>query len=91
MTVFDHHEQPTLYHAACRHGARRTPGTEIAPQPEKMNSGGDEMLWLLAAVLLVLWGLGFFIAHLGDIIHFLFVLAVVVIVGTLFKGRGSRG
>jgi hypothetical protein len=34
-------------------------------------------------------GIGFFIASLGDIIHFLLVLAVVLVVGNLIKGRGA--
>ena len=48
------------------------------------------MLWALAILLLVLWAVGFFIMHIGALIHFLIVLAVVVIVGNLLRGAGSR-
>lgn len=48
------------------------------------------MLWLIAVLLLVLWGFGFFIANLGDIIHFLLVVAVVVLLGNLLRGIGRR-
>jgi hypothetical protein len=37
-----------------------------------------------------LWAPGFFIAHLGDIVHFLLALAVVVALGNLLKGAGRR-
>ena len=48
------------------------------------------MLWLIAVVLVVLWALGFFLASLGDIIHFLLIIAVVVILGNVFKGAFRR-
>ncbi len=37
------------------------------------------MLWTLAVVLFILWLLGFTVFHVGAIIHFLLVLAVIVI------------
>ena len=40
--------------------------------------------------LVVLWGIGFFIASPGNIIHFLLVIAVVLAVGYVFRGIGSR-
>jgi hypothetical protein len=43
---------------------------------------------LLAVVLLVLWLLGFFVARIGDIVHLLLVLAVIVVLYNLFVGRG---
>ena len=46
------------------------------------------MLWIIAAVLLVLWLLGFIIFHVSSwLIHLLLVVAVVVIVINLFRGR----
>ena len=48
------------------------------------------MLWLIAALLLVLWAFAFFIANLGDIIHFLLVVAVVVALGNVLRGVGRR-
>ena len=48
------------------------------------------MLWAIAIVLLVLWAIGFFVVHIGALIHALFVLAVVMILGNLLRGVGSR-
>lgn len=46
------------------------------------------MLWTIAGVLAVLWLLGFFVARVGDLIHGLLVLAVIVVLYNLFIGRG---
>jgi hypothetical protein len=48
------------------------------------------MLWAAVVVLLVLWAIGFFIMNLGDIIHAVFVLVVVLILGNLLRGVGKR-
>lgn len=46
------------------------------------------MLWTIAIVLLVLWGLGFVTSYtLGGFIHILLVLAVVAVVIRLITGR----
>ena len=46
------------------------------------------MLWIIAAVLVVLWLLGFIIFHVSSwLIHLLLVVAVVVIVINLLRGR----
>jgi hypothetical protein len=45
------------------------------------------MLWTIIAILLVLWLLGFSVFHIGAIIHFLLVLAVIVFLVNLFTGR----
>ena len=46
------------------------------------------MLWALAIVLLVLWGLGL-VTHftIGGLIHVLLVLAIVAVVVNLVRGR----
>ena len=49
------------------------------------------MLLGIAVLLLVLWGFGFFLSIVGDIIHILLVLAVVVAVGHFLRGRGAGG
>ncbi len=49
------------------------------------------MLWLIVIVLAAVWAVGFFIANLGDLIHFLLVLAVVVALGNLLRGVGRWG
>jgi hypothetical protein len=45
------------------------------------------ILWTVLVILLILWALGFFIAHLGSIIHALLVIALVVLVYNLVTGR----
>ena len=41
-------------------------------------------------MLVVLWLLGFFLASLGNIVHILLVLAVIVVAYNLLTGRGAR-
>ncbi len=46
------------------------------------------MLWTIAVILLVLWGLGLVTSFtLGGFIHILLVIALVVVVVQLFTGR----
>jgi hypothetical protein len=46
------------------------------------------MLWTLAIVILLLWGLGLITSYtLGGLIHILLVVALVVVVIRLFQGR----
>ena len=46
------------------------------------------MLWTIAAILLLLWVLGFFAFHVaGGLIHLLLVVAVIVVLYRLFTGR----
>ncbi len=46
------------------------------------------MLWTLFLVLLVLWGVGLMSGYtLGGVIHFLLVVAVVVVLFQLLQGR----
>ena len=46
------------------------------------------MLYTIAVILLVLWLLGFFVAHVGGgLIHLLLVIAVIVVVVQLITGR----
>jgi hypothetical protein len=48
------------------------------------------MLLAIAAVLLVLWLLGFFVLHLGVLVHALIVIAIVVAVFHFVRGREAR-
>jgi hypothetical protein len=48
------------------------------------------MLLAIAAILLVLWLLGFLAFHLGAFIHILIVIAVIVLVLHFVRGRGAR-
>jgi hypothetical protein len=48
------------------------------------------MLATLAVILLVLWLLGFFAFHVaGGLIHILLVIAVIVFIVHLVRGRGA--
>jgi len=46
------------------------------------------MLWTLALILLILWGLGLITSYTaGGLIHILLVVALVVVVVRLVQGR----
>lgn len=46
------------------------------------------ILYTIVAILVVLWILGFFVAHVGGgLIHLLLVIAVIVFVFQLITGR----
>ena len=50
------------------------------------------MLWTIAVVLLVLWGLGLVSAYtMGGFIHLLLVAAVVLVLVRLVQGRSVTG
>ncbi len=45
------------------------------------------MLWALIVLLLVLWLIGFLVHLGGALIHILLVLAVIVLIANLIRGR----
>lgn len=45
------------------------------------------MLWTLVAILLILWLLGFSFHIAGSLVHLLLVIAVVVLLVNLLRGR----
>ena len=45
------------------------------------------MLLIIAAILLVLWALGFFTATGGALIHVLLVVALILVIVRLLQGR----
>lgn len=45
------------------------------------------MLWTIAAILVVLWLLGFATNVVGGLIHILLVIAVIVIIAQFLSGR----
>lgn len=45
------------------------------------------MLYLIIAVLLIAWLLGFFVFSAGGLIHILLIVLVIVILYKLFRGR----
>jgi len=46
------------------------------------------MLWTIILILVVLWLLGFLTHVAGSLIHILLVVAVIVLVVQLVRGRG---
>ena len=46
-----------------------------------------DLLFVVAAILVVLWLLGFFIFNLGTIVWVLLVIAVIIILARLLSGR----
>ena len=45
------------------------------------------MLWTIALILLILWLLGFVVYPVGNLIHILLVIALVVVIVRLLQGR----
>ena len=45
------------------------------------------MLWTIIVILLILWLLGFTVVHVGNLIHLLLVIALVVLIIQLLSGR----
>jgi hypothetical protein len=67
-----------------RHCAAPLPGRAMTPDSAR----GNRMLYTIAIVLLVLWVLGFSVFHVaGGLIHIILVVAVVLFVLGLFRGR----
>ncbi|CAM3601569.1 lmo0937 family membrane protein [Flavobacterium gelidilacus] len=48
----------------------------------------QNLLYLVAVVLVILWALGFFVYSAGGLIHILLIIAVVAILLRLIKGKG---
>jgi Family of unknown function (DUF5670) len=49
---------------------------------------GNIMLWTILVILLVLWALGMVTSYtMGGVIHILLVVAVVILVVNLLRGR----
>jgi len=49
------------------------------------------MLWTIAIILVLFWALGLVTSHtLGGFIHVLIVVAVVLLLVRIIKGRGHR-
>lgn len=49
----------------------------------------NNLLWIVAVVLIISWVLGFAIFHVGGIIHALLVIAVIAVLFNLISGRRS--
>jgi hypothetical protein len=59
-----------------------------AAELPRLAEGETTMLWTIAVILLVLWGLGLVTSYtIGGYIHILLVVAVIVAVIRLIQGR----
>ena len=47
----------------------------------------QNLLYMAAVVLVILWALGFFVYSAGSLIHLLLVIAVIAILLRLIKGK----
>jgi len=48
------------------------------------------VLWTIAVILVILWLLGLVSSYtMGGFIHILLILALIVVVVSIFQGRGS--
>lgn len=45
------------------------------------------MLEAIVVILVVLWLLGFFVVHIGSFVHLLLVLALIVVILRVLKGK----
>jgi hypothetical protein len=45
------------------------------------------MIWGLIVLLVILWLLGFFVVQVGNLIHLLLIIALVVLIYQLVTGR----
>ena len=55
--------------------------------PDGDHKGEKAMLWTIVIILLVLWALGFGFGALGNLVHLILVVALVVVVVQLARGR----
>jgi Family of unknown function (DUF5670) len=56
---------------------------------ERKRKGDLVMLWTIVGILFVLWLLGFSMHVGGALIHALLVIAIVVVIVNVFRGRSS--
>ena len=49
------------------------------------------LLWTIIVILVVIWLIGFLLAHVGgSLIHIILVIAVILLIVNLLSGRGAR-
>jgi hypothetical protein len=66
-----------------RHPPERSPAALVSPS----QSRGRFLLWSIAIILLILWGIGLAFKVAGGIIHLLLLIALVVVVVQFLRGR----
>lgn len=68
---------------ACANGARRR--TVLCVR--NLHNGEWVMLETIVVILLILWALGLFAFNVGNLIHILLVIAIIVILVRVIQGR----
>lgn len=49
----------------------------------------NNLLYIIAIILIIIWAAGFFAYNAGGLIHILIVIAILSILLRLIKGRGT--
>ncbi len=47
----------------------------------------ENVLYVVAVILIIAWALGFFVYNLGNLIHVLLVIAIIAILLRIIKGK----
>lgn len=47
----------------------------------------DNLLYIIAVILVIFWALGFFAFHVGNIIHILLVIAAITVLLRIIRGK----
>lgn len=47
----------------------------------------NNLLYIIAVVLIVLWAIGYFGFHVGELIHILLAIAVIAVLFRIIKGQ----
>jgi Family of unknown function (DUF5670) len=50
----------------------------------------NNLLYIIAVILVIGWALGFFAFHVGGLIHVLLVIALIAIIFQVIRGRGMN-
>lgn len=50
----------------------------------------EDLLYIVALILVLGWAAGFFIWHAGDLIHVLLLIAIIAILLRVIRGRGNK-
>ena len=49
----------------------------------------ENLLYLLALILIIGWAIGFFAFHAGGLIHALLVVALIAVILRVIRGKGA--
>lgn len=48
----------------------------------------QNLLYMVAIIVLILWALGYFVYDIGSVIHILLVIAVIALLLNIIRGKG---